>query len=819
MPKDISSQIERLVTAGFALHWLHPKSKRPIGNDWAAKPVSTLEQLKRDYRDGNNIGVRLGKWSVVADLFLHIIDFDVRNPATRDEALARLKEIFPEIDVNTFPTVISGSGGASRHFYFLTDKHFSPRKFAHSTGFQMVHDEVKDREVKKWDWELHLLGTGSQAAIPPSIHPDTSLPYTWQRQFDFDMLELGFGPIVSSEAVERVVGHADEEGEIDPNRTQPLGYTPEQIIAILDQLDPAEWFEDRNQWLLVGMAIHHETGGSIWGLETWNYYSRTSEKFDFQDQERTWKSFKDKQNKKPFRFASLVAVVRDERILSDFEEMPEVDDLELGDGSYSTGMFDDIFGGPVVLRKPSKSQIRLKQAEIEFELGVDAPKWVVRLNKLHAVARVSSKTVVIDIHPNGSVTYGSVNDLHNYYENDRRPKDDTTVPITKLWMQHKARRQYPNGIVFAPNKVVEGAYNHWQGFSVQPDGTKSCRLFLKHLFEIFCAGNEEHYLYILGWLAHMIQKPEEKPGVAIIAKGKKRIGKDTVFEYVGGLFFNHYITVGNQEQLTGKFNGHQERCLLVHMQEGFWAGDKRQEGALKYLITSNDVMIEPKGMNAFPIKSVLRLFMSSNERWVIPATEDEGRFFVVNVSDRRRNDHKYFAALRHEMTHGGREALLDFLMNYDLTGFQVRDVPNTDALAEQKIEGLKNVERWWHGVLQHGSMKFAGVTEEQWAFSSVNVDKIEFRDGYSRWLHSRRFDGQELNSIEFSRRLRLMLSSLAVSRPRDGIRRSNTFVIPSLGTARAEFEQMLGSQLIWPDDSRDFAMVAAPVAQHSDLEI
>lgn len=513
--------------------------------------------------------------------------------------------------------------------------------------------------------------------------------------------------------------------------------------------------------------------------------------------------------KRTFRSViSEVNNIRAEAAMSDddFDEMDDISPVEKDEWSEDDDEDDeDLLGNGQTARSR-----KLKKDGVEDALGKAAPTWVIDLNQKHAIARVSSRTVVMDFHPDRRVTYGNVGDLHAYYENRRVDSDGKTVPITKKWMQHRKRREYPNGIVFAPNKDVPGAYNHWQGFSVQPYEGKSpdrgCRLFLKHLLEIACNGDEALYRYHLGWLAHMIQKPEEKPGVAVVYKGRKRIGKDTVFEYVGRLFEHHYVTVANQDQMLGKFNAHQEKCLLLHMQEGFWAGSKAAEGMLKYLITSNQVMIEPKGMNAFPIPSVLRLFISSNEKWVIPATEDEGRFFVLNVSEKRRNDHDYFAALRAEMDGEGPSALLAYLQAYDISKFQVRAVPDTEALAEQKVQGLKNVERWWLDVLQRGQMdgiqnREDGIDGAVWGHKSVMVDCSEFRDNYSRWMRSRRYDGEELSEVEFGHRMRKMCEGIVRKQARSGGRRSRVYWLPFLDECRKGFEAFIGSEIQWIVDT------------------
>lgn len=788
----------KLAGRGLAIHWLHEKSKRPLGKDWSTKPVNTVESLRSSYRSGYNVGVRTGRFSKVGDYYLHIIDVDIREDGFADAAWKKLRDFLPELDLNECPIVVSGSGGESRHVYILTTKAFPSKKFARSTTFKMVWDEKLQRDVKKWDWELHLLGTGSQAAIPPSIHDKTGKPYRWERRFDWVDIDFGMVKVISPEAIENLIGYEDNEAS-DPERLKPLEMSKEEVREILNDLPFEDWFEDRDGWLRAGMALHHQFEGSDDGFELWCEFSKRSAKFDLKDSRTVWKSFKNRSGK-PYRVASLKSAAIDARIMRDIEDLE--DDFE----EQSEDDFDALLAEPSTEKgKVSKAEQRLNKANVEDALGRRAPEWVRTLNSRHAVARVSSKTVIMDFHPDGRVTYGSVGDLHNFYENDRVATETSTEPVTKAWMRNKQRRSYPNGIIFAPNRNVDGAYNHWQGFSVEespsPEPSRGCNLFLKHLRDVVCCGNEDHYRYHLGWLAHMIQKPEDKPGVAIVYKGRKRIGKDTVFEYVGRLITNHYITVANQDQMLGKFNQHQEKCLLLHMQEGFWAGSKQNEGMLKYLITSTSVMIEPKGVNAFPVPSVLRLFISSNERWVIPATEDEGRFFVLNVSEKRRNDHAYFAALRDEMEGEGPSALLAYLKRYDISRFQVRAVPDTEALAEQKVQGLKNVERWWLDILQRGQIDGVQVRDDtSWMSDNLAIDKHEFRDTYSRWMRSRRYDGEEVSEIEFGIRMKKICPSMVSKQVRRGTKRNMVYHVPFLEHCRKEFEIYLGSELAWPDD-------------------
>jgi hypothetical protein len=139
---------------GVAVHWLRPKSKAPESDEWSTVPVHTPADLRASWRDGINVGIRLGQWSKVGGLFLHVIDMDVRKIEKAEEALTRLQQMLS--NVHALPFVISGSGGASRHFYFLTDRPFPSRKLDRSAEQFEGKDGKKHRE-----WEsAALLRTG-----------------------------------------------------------------------------------------------------------------------------------------------------------------------------------------------------------------------------------------------------------------------------------------------------------------------------------------------------------------------------------------------------------------------------------------------------------------------------------------------------------------------------------------------------------------------------------------------------------------------------------------------------------------------------------
>jgi hypothetical protein len=123
---------------------------------------------------------------------------------------------------------------------------------------------------------------------------------------------------------------------------------------------------------------------------------------------------------------------------------------------------------------------------------------------------------------------------------------------------------------------------------------------------------------------------------------------------------------------------------------------------LKAIITEPTLAIEAKYRAVVEARNFLHVIMASNEEWVVPASLEARRFFVLDVSNEKTGDFDYFRAIQDELEAGGYAAMLHDLLNVDLSDFKVAAVPQTEGLATQKKLSLKTHERWWVDVLQRG---------------------------------------------------------------------------------------------------------------------
>ncbi len=271
--------------------------------------------------------------------------------------------------------------------------------------------------------------------------------------------------------------------------------------------------------------------------------------------------------------------------------------------------------------------------------------------------------------------------------------------VADLWLRSPRRRQYVQGVTFDPTttKPIPGVLNLWEGFAVKP-APGDWSLMRSHI----CDGDDERFTYLMGWLARMFQHPAEQGEVAVVMRGGEGTGKGTLAKAIMRLVGHHGLAISNGKHLVGAFNSHLRDVIFLFADEALFAGDRAHVGALKSLITEPYLTVEAKFANAIQAPNFLHVMMASNEEWVVPASQDARRFFVLEVSERAKNDHAYFAAIWAQMEAGGFAAMLHEMLAMDLTTFNVRAVPTTEGLQRQRKLSLPTTEGWWLDCLERG---------------------------------------------------------------------------------------------------------------------
>ena len=290
------------------------------------------------------------------------------------------------------------------------------------------------------------------------------------------------------------------------------------------------------------------------------------------------------------------------------------------------------------------------------------------------------------------------------------------VLLADYWLSHPQRRQYPGGVALLPEgPCPTTVYNLWRGFDVAPVAGDVAPM--RDHIAMLCDGVAVALRYVIGWLAFCIQHPGQRPEVSLILQGDEGTGKGTVFRPMVKLFGAHGLHITQNSHLVGHFNAHLRRALFVFVDEGYWAGDKAAEGVLKALVTEPTIAIEGKGRDVYSAPNRMSVGMATNHAFAVPAGPHARRWCVIQVPPTAIRDFEYFKRLNAWIDNGGAAAWMHYLLHYDLTDFNVRDVPSTAALDRQKLATLAPLDRWLLEALDqgtspagHGDWTDAGLT-------------------------------------------------------------------------------------------------------------
>lgn len=375
-----------------------------------------------------------------------------------------------------------------------------------------------------------------------------------------------------------------------------------------------------------------------------------------------------------------------------------------------------------------------------------------------------------------------------------------------MWVGWDGRREY-YGEVMYPGKVDVKFYNTWRGYpcaeatSWTEDQKLAVEMFDRHLLENISCGDVELYKWVKTYLAHMIQKPQEKPRTALTLRGNKGIGKSLVVSVMRSIMGEYCKTLNNINQLVGDYNGHLEGTILLNLDEVYWGGDKTHEGTLKNLVTDEEMMINAKFKHPKMVKNFMRIIFTTNAEFVNPATGDERRYTIKTV-----NPNPCFTRLQFEklmdiiLKKKGNESIHHWLKSQDLTEADINKIYETDDLTDQKLFNLNPFQEFLRHILNTGKVGRYNVLKEVVPKDDLKVELYSF-------MKEKNPKSYKPSAQAISKQILAICPSIKPSRNIIDKKQVYTYMFTDLDVCRKEFETFLNAKLEWDEVDDDFEEV------------
>jgi hypothetical protein len=234
---------------------------------------------------------------------------------------------------------------------------------------------------------------------------------------------------------------------------------------------------------------------------------------------------------------------------------------------------------------------------------------------------------------------------------------------------------------------------------------EEARGFFMDLIDITCNHNEVLKTYLLSYLAHLVQKPFEIPGTALVLTGSQGTGKDTLMNFVGNkvLGETNFADYPDNDQFFDRHDLGRAGKTLVKLQEANRHFCVKNADKLKAMITSSTMLYNPKGKNAYELPNNMRLVFTTNKENPFEIDSTERRYVMFAVSSEKQGNHDFWTNLHRAFNaEGAGYTVGDMLMRYDISTFNPAILPANDyfnaiVTVEESVEERFLKSDVWNG--------------------------------------------------------------------------------------------------------------------------
>lgn len=422
------------------------------------------------------------------------------------------------------------------------------------------------------------------------------------------------------------------------------------------------------------------------------------------------------------------------------------------------------------------------------------------ISRIGGEVKLIDRQEISDAHagvPNATIHFMSKRDgdlvMKRYIETLPIPVPKPADVVNDFWM-HPHTHVY-KGMAFNPTPQPQDVLNLWVPHTTELK-QGSWKTVEDFLLNVICSGDNILFEYVLNYLAHALQNPENKPGVMIVLIGDEGVGKGFFIRLLEAIWGRTTLQVSEIGAITGNYNKALETALWVALDEALFKGDKRSQDRMKSLVTEPTIQVEQKYEPSRTIESFHRFVACTNHAQWGQIRSDDRRCLFIKVSDCHKQDTEYFGKLSDALTDGVSVPAFAYeLSKRNIAGYNPRVRPQTQEGFEQKRRSLSGFARYWFEVLERGDF----VDGHTFMSPPVEYENAMFISNKKLLEHYRNYDRtsekyESLQNATIRQDINAMCPSADTTRRQDNLR---GVTLPHIDVARKEFEAWIGCSVPW----------------------
>jgi hypothetical protein len=333
------------------------------------------------------------------------------------------------------------------------------------------------------------------------------------------------------------------------------------------------------------------------------------------------------------------------------------------------------------------------------------------------------------------------------------------LSFVKIWLADPQMR-VSNELIFKPyngivnmheHKLQSDSFNLFNGYDSKIiskyDTTCSDTILkpFKSLVYDLVGADQVNYDYFMNYMAHMIQKPQEKMRIAMIIKSNQGVGKNITLNCIKNIIGScHFISSSKSKDFFGEHAEGLFRKLLVNLNEAEAKDTMDYEGLVKECITEEYLTVNPKFVRPITFENFVRLIITTNKNNSIKIDIKSGdrRFVVFESTDKFLDKTKFTGSfwsklVKHFNSSEFIACLYDHLNGMDITKFNQSKRPITEAY---KMMATHNIPAHCLFIEEYITKitydKKTGFVDDDKLNDSHLVKSLVFYDKYIDYCHS-----------------------------------------------------------------------------------
>lgn len=623
--------------------------------------------------------------------------------------------------------------------------------------FKKLYATYNDGNI---DHKVEILGHGQQF-VAYGVHPETRREYEWTSLDEPIFCPASSLPLLTMEDAEMILDRFEamaaakgwrkvkrsgarevEDGDAFERYKPVLAISEETILDTLDYLPNDDC--DYDEYLTVGMALHHQYKGEGKGLELWHEWASKSSKYDSADVNRRWESMghgpdtstfatllyrakearKDESDKAFDKTLNRITLTNDPKLLMG-------DILKSLAVHAETDLQIDIACKKVQDRmkeltetKPRIETIRkqLSQYKPKLELRREVPRWCedwVYVRKHNEFYHTESGETLTKQAFDASFGRYLLDDLKRAAgESFGGRATDVALNV------HEIPQVYDYVYMPGENRLLNlNRRNYINTFNLHsvpldkqpttPDDYLAVRTMEKH-FELLFPDDVERNL-LLDWIAYNVQFPAEKITWAVLVQGVDGGGKSWFSHLFASIMGGENVRNVVGDSLKETNTSWAEGRKMVVFEEVRVAGSSRFEilNKMKPYITNATANVRRMRTDWYEVPNVTNYFMLTNYMDALPIDNNDRRYFVLqttfltksHIVNFNRENPGYFDDLFNISSFNG-DVLRDWFLKRQLgDNFRAKGhAPDTEAKDEMREssseEGSEDIEALEEALLE-----------------------------------------------------------------------------------------------------------------------